>query len=161
MFCGSTTKSGRPDHREFEHCVCCQRPASRLRVAVEGKFDISTDGCRIANVRHPDAIVEMSVLTSVFVGWRGRAAHWWWHCNNLFSQVLPHVANTCIAAIRSAICVCCDVVVRLSQPRCVGALISHVPTDCAAYVVCTRRRVVFCATNNGIACCVAGQVSLR
>ena len=68
VFCGITTKSGRPDPREFEHCVCCQRPASRLRVAVEGKFDISTDGCRIANVRHPDAIVEMSVLTSVFVG---------------------------------------------------------------------------------------------
>ena len=40
--------------------------------------------------------------------------------------------------------------VRLSQPRCVGALISHVPTDCAADVVCTRRRVVVCATNIGI-----------
>ena len=68
VFCGITTKSGRPDHREFEHCVCCQRPASRFRVVVEGKFDISTNGCRIAIVRHPDATVEMSVLTSVFVG---------------------------------------------------------------------------------------------
>ena len=61
--------------------------------------------------------------------------------------MLPHDANTCIAGVfRSAICVRCDVVVRLSQPRCVGALISHVPTDCAADVVRTRRRVVVCAT---------------
>ena len=68
VLCGITTRRGRPDHREFEHCVCCQRPASRWRVAVKGKFDISTNGCRIANVRHPDATVEMSVLTSVSVG---------------------------------------------------------------------------------------------
>ena len=86
------------------------RPASRFRVVVEGKFDISTNGCRIANVRHPDATVEMSVLTSVFVGGArligvGFATICFYKCSLMLQT---HVLQ---ASSRSAICVRCDAVV--------------------------------------------------